>query len=529
MDNGYTKRQRERYVEVEKKSAEDEQLNRFWPHYRRKARFVVLLAQTLVCALIIAVIVIVYPTVPLEAWLLIAVITLIALASSIIAANVILRPLKDLSSALTHVAGEQSPLPPPNLNDSYYTWNQMRPLLKLIYDLAMAEGDGAAAKEDTASDAVSIDVKSELNHTQTGIVMLNPAGEIVYANKSAPVHIDANGKKTLELIFDVDPSIEDWLKERGEHDIHAEHSWRRIASKLTGEEGRRLYDVFVSYEKGSQAEAVISLFDRTDEYQPEDDDLDFIAFAAHELRGPITVIRGYLDTLNDELADKTDGDQRELFQRLIVSANRLSGYINNILNASRFDRRHLKIHMSELSIGDIYETIADDMQMRAVAQQRMLAVDLPDGLPTVAADLNSMSEVMANLIDNAIKYSNDGGTIEVTANVNGDFVEVTVTDHGIGMPANVIANLFHKFYRSHRSRETVAGTGIGLYISKAIVESNGGKINVKSVEGHGSSFTFSLPIYSTVANKLTAHGANNQDFVEHSSDGWIKNHGAFRG
>jgi len=140
-----------------------------------------------------------------------------------------------------------------------------------------------------------------------------------------------------------------------------------------------------------------------------------------------------------------------------------------------------------------------------------------------------MTEVFGNLIDNAIKYSNDGGSIEVIAAVNGNFVDVSVTDHGIGMPSNVIGNLFHKFYRSHRSRETVAGTGIGLYISKAIVESNGGKISVKSVEGRGSTFIVSLPIYATVADKLKALGNNNQDFIERSSDGWIKNHGAFRG
>lgn len=520
-------------MEIDKKASESQLLNRFWPFYSKRARLLALSAQFFVCALIIGVILAIYPTLPLEVWPLIVVIMLIAMSTTLIATNIILRPVKDFASALTHVAGEKSPLTPPRLNDSYYERNKMRPLLKLIYDLAMAEGDTSAGKVETkdgeVAPAKNVDVTTALNHTATGIIMLNTAGQIVYANKTAPIHIDANGKKTLELVFDVDPSIEEWVKERREHDVHAEHVWRRIASKLTGEEGRRIYDVFVSYEKGSEAETVISLFDRTDEYLPEDDDLDFIAFAAHELRGPITVIRGYLDALNDELADKTDGDQRELFQRLIVSANRLSGYINNILNASRFDRRHLKIHLSELSVADIYETIADDMQLRAAAQQRLLNVQFPDGLPTVAADLNSISEVMGNLIDNAIKYSNDGGSINVSAKVNGDFVEVAVEDRGIGMPANVISNLFHKFYRSHRSRETVAGTGIGLYISKAIVESNGGKISVRSVEGQGSTFTFSLPIYATVADKLTAQGTNNQTFVEHSSSGWIKNHGAFRG
>lgn len=508
--------------------SEAEQLNKFWPRYRKKTLVKAMGAQLVICLLVIGVILTLYPNPPLGAWVVIFVLSAMAFVLNFMVTVTSMRPLKDLSSALVHVSGERSATTPPNLNDSYFVKSRLRPLLKLVYDMATNQpGTVEAGQGDQPT--VSVDVATQLNHTATGLVMLNAAGEIVFANKSAPVSIDGNGKKSLELIFDVDPSIQEWLAERGEHDIHAEHSWRRIANKLTGEPDRRLFDIYVSYEKGSEAETIITLFDRTGEYQPEDDDLDFIAFAAHELRGPITVIRGYLDTLNDELAQITDPDQKELFQRLIVSANRLSGYVNNILNASRFDRRHLKVHLEEQTIANIYETIADDMQMRATAQQRLLSVDFPPTLPTVAADPNSMSEVLGNLIDNAIKYSNDGGSIEVTAAVNGDFVEISVNDHGIGMPANVVSNLFHKFYRSHRSRETVAGTGIGLYISKAIAESNGGKIAVRSVEGHGSTFTVSLPIYATVADKLKAAGVNNQAFIERSSSGWIKNHGAFRG
>lgn len=509
-------------------ASEAELLNRFWPRYRRLTIVRAVVSQLVVYAIVIGVVLALYPNPSLDAWIMIVIISVVAFTLTMIVTIVSMRPVKDLSSALVHVSGEATGQTPPNLNDSYFVRSHLRPLLKQIYDMATNQSIGIPSALDPATEP-TVDVAAQLNHTATGVVMLNSSGQITYANKSAPVTIDGTGKKSLELIFDVDPSIEAWLAERGEHDIHAEKVWRRIANKITGEADRRLFDVYVSYEKGSEAETIITLFDRTGEYQPEDDDLDFIAFAAHELRGPITVIRGYLDTLNDELADITGGDQKELFQRLIVSANRLSGYVNNILNASRFDRRHLKIHLEELKIADIYDTIADDMQMRAQAQQRLLSVSFPDGLPTVAADMNSMSEVFANLIDNAIKYSNDGGSIEVSASVNADFVDITVTDHGIGMPANVISNLFHKFYRSHRSRETVAGTGIGLYISKAIVESNGGKIGVRSVEGHGSTFTASLPIYSTVADKLTSSGVNNQGFIERSSSGWIKNHGAFRG
>lgn len=510
----------------EMKKAESEQLNRFWPTHRRKILLRAIITQAFIGIIATAAMVSLYPNMPTSGWGLLVVLTIVALIMNFAVVLGAMRPLRDISSALVHIAGERSPIAPPNLNDDFYERTHLRPLLKLVYDLSMKQSDGSL---ETTEKSGSVDVASQLNHTATGIVMLNGDNEIIFANKSAPINIDGQGHKSLELIFDVDPTIYDWLAERGEHDIHAEKVWRRVANKLTGEADRRLFDVYASYEKGSEAETIITLFDRTDEYQPEDDDLDFIAFAAHELRGPITVIRGYLDTLNDELAQITDPDQKELFQRLIVSANRLSSYVSNILNASRFDRRHLKIHIGEQTVANIYATIADDMQMRATAQQRLLSVSFPDNLPTVAADLNSISEVFANLIDNAIKYSNDGGSIEVTAVQVGDFVEVSVTDHGIGMPANVIGNLFHKFYRSHRSRETVAGTGIGLYISKAIVESNGGKISVKSVEGHGSTFTLSLPVYDTVADKLAKTGANNDVFLERSSSGWIKNHGAFRG
>ncbi len=269
-------------------------------------------------------------------------------------------------------------------------------------------------------------------------------------------------------------------------------------------------------------------FDRTNTYAPEEDDLDFISFAAHELRGPITVIRGYLDVINEEVGPSMDLDQQELMKRLVVSANRLSTYINNILGASRFDRRHFKIHVAEEHLKAIYDTVRDDMDLRAASQHRLLNIDIPDSLPTVAADRNSIGEVLSNLIDNAIKYSNEGGIVTVTAHVVGKTVEVSITDRGIGMPANVVNNLFHKFYRSHRSRETVAGTGIGLYLSKGIIESHGGIIEVRSTENEGSTFSFTLPIYATVADKIKAGHNNNEKLITRSS-GSIRNHSMFRG
>jgi len=510
---------------IEKQSQQPPMIRDYWPRYRKKAILLTIFMQIVMtlaigCALIAGGVTSIDNVV---FWITLIAVLVASSGLNVVLLTQLLIPLKDLTSALTHVSGEPSRAIPPNPNARHFERDGFKPILQLIYEMASED-----KKSDTPVRA-GVDLSTALDDTSAGFIMLGKDREVIYANKHAPVHADNDGKQVIDLIFEDDVSLNSWLDDCEENAVHAEHAWKRVANKITGEEDRKIYDITASYQKGSEAEVVITLLERTGEYQPEDDSLDFIAFAAHELRGPITVIRGYLDVLGDELEGKLEVDQIELFDRLVVSANRLSSYINNILNASRYDRRHLKTHLTEDSLAEIYDTINDDMQLRAVSQNRMLAVSFPPDLPTVAADRASIGEVLGNLIDNAIKYSNEGGVVNVTAGVEGDFVKVFVEDHGIGMPGNVVSNLFHKFYRSHRSRETVAGTGIGLYITKAIVESHGGKISVRSIEGRGSTFEFSLPIYATVADKLNANNNSNESLIDHRGEGWIKNHAMYRG
>jgi signal transduction histidine kinase len=135
---------------------------------------------------------------------------------------------------------------------------------------------------------------------------------------------------------------------------------------------------------------------------------------------------------------------------------------------------------------------------------------------------------VTNLIDNAIKYSHDGGEIIVSARLDGDFVETTVQDFGIGIPESVTGRLFTKFYRSHRSRQAVTGTGLGLYLCKAILESHGGSIWVRSAEGQGSIFGFRLPTYASVAAQIQKGDNSNEEMIIRGSHGWIKNHSYYR-
>lgn len=469
--------------------------------------------------------------------------SILGVVASLIIYRFIARPIKHLLAALTHVAGEPTTTTPPNPNEARFEKNGFKPVLQTIYELAsevkdpIDEGEtrspattpAAVSNVQVASTtSVQTALSSALDQSICGFVIMNRDRKIVYASKATPIRVDTDGTQSLDLLFNDADSINKWWDECEQSAVHAEKTWGRIPNKLPNEEDRRFFDVLASYNKGTESEMVLTLIDRTHLYEVGEQELDFIAFAAHELRGPITVIRGYVDVLTGELADVLQDDQKELFRRLTVSANRLSGYINNILNTSRFDRRHLRMHLAETSVAAVYDTIRDDMSLRSSAQNRLLSVSIPDGLPTIAADTASLGEVFANLIDNAIKYSNEGGSINVTALSKGDTVEIAVEDHGIGMPGSVVSNLFQKFYRSHRSRETVAGTGIGLYISKAIIESHGGAISVRSEDGRGSTFTISLPTYKIVADKLKEDNNNNETII--NKDGsWIKNHSMYRG
>ncbi len=501
----------------------------FWPTFRREATIIIFASQITIAGILASVLILtgVFPPDSFVLWSIIIGTFLAGTIASMFLLSYAARPSIDLLSAVINVAGEPTTTTPPNPNDTRYATNGLKQALQTIYELA-GKDIAAPTQESVPLAARAIAIETALDAVSCGFIVLGHDRQVVYANKSARVNVARDDTQSLNLLFNGHDTLDAWLDECEEHAVHAEHTWTRIADRMPEDEDKRLFDVIATYEKGAINETVLTLIDRTATYSVNEDELDFIAFAAHELRGPITVIRGYLEVLESELDGVLKDDQHELFRRLTVSANRLSGYINNILNTSRYDRRHLKVHLAEDSLSGIYEMIRDDMSLRATAQNRLLSVNIPTTLPTIAADRASISEVMGNLIDNAIKYSNEGGSVNVTAEAKGDFVEVAVADNGIGMPANVVSNLFQKFYRSHRSRETVAGTGIGLYISKAIVESHGGTISVRSQEGKGSTFIAALPIYATVADKLNSGDNSNEGLIEHG-DGWIKNHSMYRG
>ncbi len=437
---------------------------------------------------------------------------LLEIAASFILVKIASKPIEELGEAVEYAYRESSDTKTDDL-----------------FNLTQAIRRLAANRESEAGTITTEHAfaSSLLDHLPIGVIVLNAKQKVIYANSTAPTY---GGGKEINLNFSEHDSLDSWLKKVGGNLMTASHWWKRVReAHPKNEESRQFYDVFSMYnqDNADSIETVIITINRTAEYATDEDDLDFTALAAHELRGPITVIKGYLDVLRQELDKELSDDQKAFFERLDVSADRLSTYINNILNVSRYDRRHLQISLREETLAKIYASVADDLDLRARTHHRILNVDLPKSLPTIAGDRGSLSEVIVNLVDNAIKYSFEGGIVVVAAEVKGDFVEVSVKDTGIGIPGSLISHVFDKFYRSHRSRENTVGTGLGLYITKGIIESHGGAIVARSEEGHGSTFAFTLPIYATVADKLKADDNSNEAMIKPKK--YIKNHSMYRG
>lgn len=523
MDNSRTKRTGERIMVKKTKTQRPAPVPMVGDYIRALRRHIMnlVILPSLVLALSVACLLIITDAFSVDSptlWAVALISGLIMLGGSFLLFITMATPINDVLRAIAHVSGEPIDGAVPNPHDTRYKKNGLGTAIQTVYQLDKERltptGQPTAA--------------APINRLNGALLALDSAHNVNYASKGAPT-VTIEGDLKPELLFGEQDSLEAWLKECEQSAVKAHRFWRRIPNKPAGGEGRRLFDVYASYEKGSDHETVLTLVDMTDIYQIDEDDLNFVAFAAHELRGPITVIRGYLEVLQDELGNFLQPDHYELFYRLTISANRLSDYINNILNTARYDRRHFSLTLEPISLTEVYATIEDDMALRASISQRHLKTDIPADLPKIAADRASLSEVIGNLIDNAIKYSHTNGHIEVAASYTArdPYVALTVSDDGIGMPATVLKNLFEKFYRSHRSRESVAGTGIGLYISKAIVESHGGTITVKSEEGKGSTFTVHLPTFDSVADKLGSSGSNKN--VIQKQDTSIKNHSMYRG
>lgn len=224
---------------------------------------------------------------------------------------------------------------------------------------------------------------------------------------------------------------------------------------------------------------------------------EFLQMATHELNTPITVIQGKMDMAIREDYVHLNKEQKDYFQTVMTDTERLAHLSKDILNVARIDQNRLTINQSEADLNELIISIVDGFQIKAKEKGITVEYIKPEkALPKLTIDQSKISEVITNLINNAIKFTGTGGITVIAREEDGDVV-VSVRDTGIGMEKEDQKHLFEKFYQVGRfdpdNPQEQQGTGLGLYISKNIIEIHGGKIWLESEKGEGSTFYFSLP------------------------------------
>lgn len=456
-------------------------------------------------------------------------ITLIAIFLS----NFITQPLAAIRQAILHLSPSGTePVKPPNVKQLAIGQELITNLIGQLYEIAKI-GHESATKDGSKS---SLSQNFIANSLPLPLFILDDKEEIKFVNKAASSYVGMNiedliGKNVymiLDMSFPTDDTFDSWLKNAKQNSATASKSWERVRLNVRDNHPTLLFDLAAYYNKGNIEgnSSMLILFDHTKQYSQDDQAVSFVALSVHELRTPLTLLRGYIEVFEQELKGKVLPEIEDLITKMQATSEQLTAFVNNILNVARVDDDQLELKLLPEDWASILTKTIEGIELRAKVRGISLELQIAPNLPKVGVDRLSIQEVVNNLIDNAIKYSGNSKSIKINSQINGEgLIETTVEDFGVGIPTSIMPNLFTKFYRDHRNRSQIGGTGLGLYLSKAIVTAHGGNIWVRSNEGNGSVFGFTLMPYDQLSKEMKAED-NNQ--IVRNAHGWIKNHSYYR-
>ena len=217
--------------------------------------------------------------------------------------------------------------------------------------------------------------------------------------------------------------------------------------------------------------------------------------SSHEIKTPLTSIKGYTQMLIKEQFGTINEQQKEVLEVLKRNTNHLDNLINNYLSLVQLQAGTIKFIVEKIPIKSLIENTIDIMYPLAYSKKIKIDVRLTDGLPALSIDVDKIKQVLINIVSNAIKFSPEGTSIKINVKKKNEYILFEIQDFGLGIPKNEHEKIFDMFFRSESIRnKNIKGTGLGLPISKAIVEAHGGRIWVDSKIGKGSTFSFTLPI-----------------------------------
>lgn len=222
---------------------------------------------------------------------------------------------------------------------------------------------------------------------------------------------------------------------------------------------------------------------------------EFVAVASHQLRTPISAIRWEVELLLNKMKDGLNKSQIEKIENIAQLSHRMTRLINDLLDVARIDQGKLILKRQNFNLVKLAKEILDESIIAYEMRHIAVSFDTEEGLPDVFGDSEKVRLALDNLISNAFKYTTSGGKIRVGLFKKGENIVFEVDDNGVGIPEEQLARVFEKFFRSDNAiKYQTEGTGLGLYISKNIIEQLGGRIWFQSIENVGSKFSFSLPV-----------------------------------
>ena len=356
-----------------------------------------------------------------------------------------------------------------------------------LHETAQAEAAARARAEATAAEREH--AARVLDAVGDGVFLLDHDGLVRFWNRAAELVTRKAGDQV-------------WGRPAGE--IFG--SWERLAEQIpvSGEsaaartvtlpvdvDGDELWLSFVAVQ--SPNGVVYAFRDLTVERRLDEAKSEFVATVSHELRTPMTAVIGAAKTLMREDISLSPDRRRQLLEMIGAQGTRLTKIAEDVLIASRLDRDELRLDRDPVDLADLVRTAVEHMR-EYVPESISLTVSTDSNGAAALGDRSRIEQVLVNLLDNAVKYSPEGGEVAVSTAVSGVGVRVEVRDNGIGIPLAEQSSIFEKFYRGALHGQPVrAGTGLGLYICRELVRRMGGTIGVQSDPGAGSTFYFELP------------------------------------
>ena len=321
----------------------------------------------------------------------------------------------------------------------------------------------------------------------SGVIFVNNAGFLTFMNKKAEAMLQVFKESVLGKRVDMLPLRTPIYKVMSENcrDFPLEMSIMGRGIVVRSNE--------VKASDGTILGEMTELFDITAEKIEKKQREEFVAMMTHDLKSPLMVMLGYVQAIKLGMWGSVDQQVQSSIDEIERSGHNLSSMIENMLDVYRLEIGLVQINRQFCDIREILDECYRDCKLEAEDQWINLTLSIETDIPPMYVDCKQLARVFTNLIGNAIKFTPRNGEVMITAGIIDGILEVAVKDTGIGISGKDISRIFNKYFRSERAAG-FKGTGLGLTISRSIVEAHGGIVEVESSEGHGSTFTVKLPV-----------------------------------